>query len=64
MNKLGDSSLIVVAITLVVAGLFLHWDLIDWLIDAVGLLFIVGGVGAGIAAFIKMLTRRGVREGA
>ena len=64
MNKLGSSSLIVVAVTLVVMGLILRWDLIDWLIDAMGLLFIVGGVGVGVAAFIKMLNRRGVREGA
>ena len=62
MNKLGGGGLILVAVTLVVAGVFLRLDLIDWLIDTVGLLFIIGGVGVGLVAFFKMLSRRGAGE--
>jgi hypothetical protein len=62
MNKIGGGGLMVAAVALLVAGLFLRWDLIDWLIDTVGLLFIIGGAGVGIAALIKILSGRGAGE--
>ena len=36
MSKFGGGGLIVAAVVLVLIGLFLRWDLIDWLIDAMG----------------------------
>jgi hypothetical protein len=53
MKNNGGASFFAVAIVLVVAGLFLRWDLVDWLIDAVGMLFIVAGIAAGAFAAVK-----------
>ena len=56
MSKFGGGGLIVAAVVLVLIGLFLRWDLIDWLIDAVGFLFIIAGAGVGIAGLIKVFS--------
>lgn len=56
MNKLEGSGLILAAIVLVILGVVLRWDLIDWLIDATGLLLIVVGVILGIVGLIQMLS--------
>jgi len=58
MKNNGSASFFAVAIVLVVAGLFLRWDLVDWLIDAVGLLFIVVGIAAGAFAAVKTMSSR------
>ena len=58
MNKIGGSGLVVAAIILVAIGLTLRWDLIDWLIDAVGFLFIVAGIGVGVAGVVRLLSGR------
>ena len=58
MNKLGSSGLIVTAVALVMVGLFLRWDLIDWLIDAVGFLFIAAGLGLGAFGIFSWATSR------
>ena len=56
MSKLGGGGLIVTGMMLFVVGLVLQWDLIDWLIDTVGLLFLLAGAGIGIAGIIRMFT--------
>lgn len=56
MNKLGSGGLLVAAIGLIVVGAFLRLDLIDWLIDAVGFLFIASGVVLGLVAIIRGLS--------
>jgi hypothetical protein len=58
MNKLGGGGLIVFGIALFAMGLVLRMDLIDWLISAVGALFLLAGAGVGIAGIIKLLTGR------
>ncbi len=58
MNKLGGSGLIVFGVALFVMGLVLRWDLIDWLIDAVGLLFLLAGAGVGIAGIVRVFFGR------
>ncbi len=58
MKNSGGPSLIVVAIVLVVAGLLLRWDLVDWLIDAVGAVFIVAGIATGALAMVKVMSAR------
>ena len=58
MKNSGGTSLFVVAIVMVVAGLFLRWDLVDWLIDAVGMVFIVAGIAAGAFAMVKAMSAR------
>ena len=57
MNKLGGG-LIVSAVVLVAIGLTLRLDLIDWLIDALGLLFIMSGVVVGIVGAFNLFAGR------
>ena len=57
MIREGGSSLIAVAVVLLLAGLFLRWDLVDWLIDAVGTVFIVAGILAGLLGVFRAVGR-------
>jgi hypothetical protein len=54
VNRLG-SSLIVVAILLVIFGAILRSGIIDWLIDIIGLLLIVLGVILGVIGLVNVL---------
>ena len=58
MNKLNGTGLIMAGGLLLVTGLVLRWELVDWLIDAVGFMFITGGVVAGIVGLISVLSAR------
>ncbi len=58
MSKLNGTGLIAAGGLLLVIGLVLRWELIDWLIDAVGFMFIAGGVVVGIVGLISMLSSR------
>ena len=58
MKNSSGPSLFAVAIVMVVAGLLLRWDLVDWLIDAVGAVFIVAGIAAGAFAMVKAISTR------
>ena len=58
MSKLGSGGLFVTAIALVIVGLFLRLDLIDWLIDAMGFLFIAGGLVLGMFGVFNWATSR------
>ena len=62
MGKTGTTGLILVAIVMVAIGSVLRWELIDWLIDLVGFMFIAGGVVVGVVAVVKLLTGRGSSE--
>jgi len=54
----GRNSLILMAVALITAGLLLRWDLVDWIIDAEGAIFVLGGVAAGVLAIVKSLSAR------
>ena len=58
LNKLGGGGLIIFGVVLFVMGLVLRMDLIDWLINAVGLLLLLAGAGVGIAGIIKVFAGR------
>ena len=59
MSKAAGGGLFLAAIILVVLGLILRLDLVDWLIDAFGLLLIIVGVVLGIIGLIKMFSGGG-----
>jgi hypothetical protein len=59
MEKVGAGGLILVAIIMLATGFVLRWDLIDWLIDAIGFLFIAGGAITGVVGLIKLMSGRG-----
>jgi hypothetical protein len=58
MSRIGGSNLIVMAIVLGVARLFLRWDLVDWLIDAIGAVVISAAVIAGVVGVVKTVSGR------
>jgi len=62
MSKLSGAGLIIVGAFLLAVGIVLRWDLIDWLIDAVGFLFLLAGLGVGIAGIFKLLFRKEARS--
>ena len=62
MGKTGAGGLILIAVAMIVTGLVLRWDLVDWLIDAVGFLFIAGGLITGVVGSLKLLIGRRGRE--
>ena len=62
MGKIGAGSLILVAVLMLATGLVLRWDLVDWLIDAVGFVFIAGGLITGVVGLVKLLTGRRASE--
>lgn len=51
------------AITLVIVGVILRWDLIDGIIDATGFMLIVIGAILGIIGLIQMFSGGGKRSG-
>ena len=59
MGKLGGSGLLIAGIVLLLLGLILRWDLIDWLIDLTGLILIVLGVILVVWGAIQMFTGGG-----
>ena len=60
MSVLRGGGLLTGAALLIVAGLLLRLDLVDWLIDAVGLVFLIAGLGVGIVGVVKLISGRGV----
>jgi hypothetical protein len=63
MDRVNGASLIMVGALLLVMGLVLRWELVDWLIDAVGFLFLLAGAGFGIVGVIRLMTRKEARSG-
>lgn len=53
MDRIG---MLGIGVILVVLGIIMRWNLIDWLIDFSGLIFIVIGVVLVVLGVIKMFT--------
>lgn len=54
----GRNSLVLIAVAPITAGLLLRWDLVDWIIDSVEAILVLGGVAAGVLAIVKSLRAR------
>ena len=63
MGKLGGGGLILVGIVLVLVGALLQSNLIEWLLDIIGLVIIIGGVVMGIVGLVKMFSGGGDSSG-
>ena len=59
MGKLGGSSLVIAGIVLLLLGFILRWDLIDWLINATGMILIILGIVLVVWGAIQMFSGRG-----
>ena len=62
MKKAGGAGFFVAGLVLIVMGIILRWDLIDWLIDATGFVLIVIGAIAGIIGLVQMFSGGGQRS--
>ena len=62
MRKLKGSGLVIAGALLLVMGVVLRWDLIDWLIDAAGLVLVVMGAVLGVIGLVQMFTGGGGRD--
>ena len=62
MRIVQGGGLVIVGVFLLVVGVILRWDLIDWLIDASGFVLIVLGAIVGIVGLVQMFTGGGRRE--
>ena len=56
MNKLGGGSLLVAGVFLVLLGALIQSDILEWLLDVMGVLVIVAGVVVGVVGLIKMFS--------
>ena len=63
MRMFKGGGLFLAAIILVIVGVILRWDLIDWLIDVTGLVLIVIGAIIGIIGLIQMFSGGGKKSG-
>lgn len=59
MKKAQGGGLFLAGMVLFIMGLVLRWDLIDWLIDATGLILIIIGVIMGIIGLIQIFSGGG-----
>ena len=59
MSRLQGGGFLMIGAILVVAGVLLRWDLVDWIIDTAGFLLIVLGAVVGIIGLIKMFSGGG-----
>ena len=62
MRKLEGGGLLMAGILLIIVGIVLRWDLIDWLINATGLILIIIGVILGIIGLIQTFSGGGRRS--
>ena len=63
MRIFKGGGLFLAAITLVIFGVILRWDLIDGIIDATGFMLIVIGAIIGIIGLIQMFSGGGKKSG-
>ena len=62
MGKVGGGGLFIVGLVILILGIVLRWDLIDWLIDTTGLVLIIIGAIIGIIGLVQMFTGGGERS--
>ncbi len=58
MSSLKGSSLVVLGITLVVLGALLQSGIVEWLLDVIGYVTVLGGLVIGAFGVVKMVLGR------
>ena len=56
MRRVGGGGLIIAAILLIVVGWLIQSDLLAWLLDVIGWIFVIGGVILGVVGLISLFT--------
>ena len=58
MAIFGKSSLIVIGVIILIAGFLLRSNLIEWLLDAMGLILIIVGIIVVVVGLVSLVTGR------
>jgi hypothetical protein len=56
MTKAGGGGLLVAGIFLVILGILIQSAIIEWLLDIIGFIVIVGGAIIGVTGLVKMVS--------
>ena len=59
MDKLGGFGLIVVGLALVLLGWLVQSGIVEFLLDIIGVVIIIGGAVVGIIGIVKLFTGTG-----
>ena len=54
MGKLGGGGMIVAGLVLVILGFLVKSGLVEWLLDIIGIVIIIGGAVVGIVGLIRL----------
>ena len=63
MDKLGGFGLIVVGLALVLLGWLVQSGIVEFLLDIIGVVIIIGGAIVGIIGIVKLVTGGGSNGG-
>jgi len=56
MGKLGGAGLLVIGIGVAILGWLIQSDLIEWLLNVIGIVILVGGLIIAVAGLVKMFS--------
>ncbi len=56
MRKTGGFGLLVIGVFLVIVGWLVQSNILEWLLDIIGVVIIIGGVIVGIIGIVKMFS--------
>ncbi len=54
MGKLGGGGLLVLGLLLAVTGVLIQSDMLQWLLDVMGSIFVIAGVIVGVFGVVKI----------
>ena len=63
MEKLGGGSLLIAGIFLVILGWLIQSAILEWLLDVIGVVVILGGIVVGIIGIVKLFSGGKSRAG-
>jgi hypothetical protein len=56
MGKLGGAGLLVIGIGVAILGWLIQSDLVEWLLNVVGVVIIIGGIIVAVTGLVKMFS--------
>ncbi len=62
MDKAGGFGMIVAGVFLIVLGLFVQSGIVEFLLDIIGIVIIIGGAIIGIIGIVKLFSGGGSRS--
>lgn len=56
MRKMGGFGILFIGVSLVIVGWLVQSNILEWLLDVIGVIIIVAGVILGIVGIVKMFS--------